>query len=253
MAKITIRRDEQRRVVKHVNALVVAMQTYGGHMLIENPASSSFWHQDFMKDMERDMPTVMRWRDIVANFCRVGSEYFKPICFRTTTPPVATAHMEGLVCDHAFKHPRCVGRDGDGASRTKATSAYTHDLVMMLVMIAGVLAGTFMGAGFDAGVLTEAAHATYVLERCVTPVVTKLGRGDELWSFAEWIHNVDDMHKCYLANVKLEAYWEHTKDAPPKPGSTYKDFRIHKRVPTRVQDRVLTEVKKHKRILDNAA
>jgi hypothetical protein len=52
MVKITIRHDEQRRVMKRVNALVVAVQAYGGHVLIENPASSSFWHQDFMKDME---------------------------------------------------------------------------------------------------------------------------------------------------------------------------------------------------------
>ena len=150
--------------------------------------------------------------------------------------------MEGLVCDHNFKHPRCVGRDGDGASRTKATSAYTHDLVMMLVMIAGVLAGTFMGAGYDAGVSTEAAHETYVLEQCVAPAVTDLGRGNKPLSFAEWIYDGDDTHECYLAKVKLEAYWEHTKDALPKPGSTYKDFRIHERVPTRVRNHVLSKV-----------
>jgi hypothetical protein len=121
MVKITIWRDEQRRVMKRVNALVVAVQAYGGHVLIENPASSSFWHQDFMKDIERDMPTAMTWHDIIVNFCRVGSEYFKPVRCCTMTPPEAIAHMEGLICNHAFKYPRCVGRDGDGVSRTKAT------------------------------------------------------------------------------------------------------------------------------------
>ena len=104
----------------------------------------------------------------------------------------------------------------------------------MLVMTAGVLAGTFMGSGYDAVVSMEVAHETYVLERCVTPAVTDLGRGDKLWSFTEWIHNVDDMYECYLTKVKLEAYWERTKDTPPKPGSTYKDFPINERVPTRV-------------------
>ena len=109
--------------------------------MVENPAASSFWKQDFVKKMESETPDDRTWRDIVINYCRVGGRYLKPIRFRTTAPPTVTAHMEGLLCDHEFKHPRCVGQDAEGESCTKVTASYMHNLIMILVMVACVLLG----------------------------------------------------------------------------------------------------------------
>lgn len=124
-ATVEARRVEQRKVMQRMNAFFAAVHSYGGHIMVEDPAASLFWKQDFVKKLESEASDDRTWRDIVINYCGVGGRYLKPICFRTTAPPTATAHMEGLLCDHEF-NIRVVLDGMPRASHALSRPLHTH-------------------------------------------------------------------------------------------------------------------------------
>ena len=103
--------------MERVGAMIRAVFSYGGHVMVENPLSSAFWKQDFIGSIRSKTPSTRIWRDVVVNLCRVGGKHLKAMKFWTTAPAEATDHM-ALRCDHAHKHPPCTGRDEDGIPRT---------------------------------------------------------------------------------------------------------------------------------------
>ena len=46
----------QRRIMARVRAILRAIWSFGGHAMIENPAHSRFWEQDFCDEIEAETP-----------------------------------------------------------------------------------------------------------------------------------------------------------------------------------------------------
>ena len=77
LKKIKTRRIEQTKVMKRVNAIIRAVWTYGGHIVVKHPRHSFFWKQGFCENMLTDAPKHRALRDFTVNFCRVGGDHFK--------------------------------------------------------------------------------------------------------------------------------------------------------------------------------
>ena len=246
--------QEQRKVMQRVQAAIRAAWSYNGHVMIENPLHSQFWREDFCEDIEKETPSKRKWRDVVLNMCRVGGDHFKAMRFRTTAPAVATNHME-LPCDHEHKHPKCTGRNEDGTSRTKATSAYTPTLVGLLVAVVMILVGAVAGVQGDAGVgVTKAAWAEEALKNDVFWSEQYEGFDNPPTSCAEWADvewYESDTHECFLVRDKLQTYWTRTKDAPKKELKDHTTVHIAADVPEKVTKRVRTAIVKCKKIFDD--
>ena len=138
MTNLVKARATQTGLMMKLNDIIRIITSYGGHVMLENPTHSKFWKQTFMKRIETSVDNHHVSRSFLLNRCRVGGKHFKQYKFFTSLPPSATKHM-GKVCDHAFKHPPCLGRDANGNSVTKASGVYTNELVFMIVACIGML------------------------------------------------------------------------------------------------------------------
>ena len=77
IARTEGKRGEQTRVMSRVRAMIRAIWSYGGHAMIENPASSQFWNQPFCEAIEEETPPTRTWREVIVNLCRVGGNHYK--------------------------------------------------------------------------------------------------------------------------------------------------------------------------------
>lgn len=124
-------------MVEIINRIAVVIN-YGRHILLENIVHSKFWKQDFVKRMSHVVDTKYASRTFLLKCCRTGGIHLNQYKFRTSLSCAFTDHME-LECDHHFKHPRCLGRDVNGNSVTRASGVYTEHMVYMLAATIGRL------------------------------------------------------------------------------------------------------------------
>ena len=246
-------KQEQRKVMQRVRAIIRATWSYNGHVMIENPQRSKFWQEDFCKQIEKESPPTRKWRGVILNLCRVGGDHFKAMKFWTTAPAVATNHME-LPCDHAHKHPSCTGRNSDGTFKTAATSAYTRTLVGMLVTVVMILLGTIVGVQSNSGVeVSRVAWAEEALKNDVFWTSQYAMSGSSPNSCAEWADvdwNETDTQECFLVRDKLQTYWTRTKDMPAKELKDHTTVHIASDVPAPVTKRVKTAIVRCKKVFD---
>ena len=47
-----------------------AVWSFGGDAMIENPAKSRSWDQDFCDKIQEKTPDTKTWRDVILNLCR---------------------------------------------------------------------------------------------------------------------------------------------------------------------------------------
>ena len=256
-------RAEQEKIMERVGAMIRAVFSYGGHVMVENPLSSAFWKQDFIGSIRSKTPSTRIWRDVVVNLCRVGGKHLKAMKFWTTAPAEATDHM-ALRCDHAHKHPPCTGRDEDGIPRTRSTSAYTPTLIMMLAAVAAVITGAMVGATVDSADAVTARDDTRIDEDIYWSQImserdswfSEFTVDDGFivpetcaeWAALEWLPT--DEHECFLVRDKLQTYWDRTRNAKASKLKGHEWVVIAKDVPTLIAKRVKTAVVKHKRVFN---
>ena len=254
MQRIREMRKEQTKMMHRVHQLLKAVFAYGGHAMIENPRYSEFWKQTFVGDLNSILPATHSWRNVDMNMCRVGSMYSKATRFRTTAPPEVTKHME-LLCNHSKKHPPLTGRGPDGKPRTKAASAYTSELVAMLVMVAAMIAGiptVISNSGFTGDVIPAAD--SFAAESLYWDPDGCWETADGPDSVNEWLEfgwEQTDVEECYLAQSKLRLYWDRVKDLPTKPRSGHTDINFNPDCPKPVQKRVEVAVGEMKGIFND--
>ena len=139
MKNILQKRKNQENILARFGFICKTAINNGAHIMIENPSFSKIWKQPIMLKIlsigTNPKSKIKRtWRFFDLNMCQTSGDYFKSKQFFTTAPVSWTEHME-LKCNHSFKYPPCIGRDENNRNRTKGTSAYTKDLIYMILCV----------------------------------------------------------------------------------------------------------------------
>ena len=92
-ARLEAARAQQREILQRLVLIGKAFASWGGILMIENPATSKIWKEPAMAELRATTP-AREWRYAKLNFCRVGGPHFKAMRFMTNAPRWATKHME---------------------------------------------------------------------------------------------------------------------------------------------------------------
>ena len=84
-ARLEAARAQQREILQRLVLIGKAFASWGGILMIENPATSKIWKEPAMAELRATTP-AREWRYAKLNFCRVGGPHFKAMRFMTNAP-----------------------------------------------------------------------------------------------------------------------------------------------------------------------
>ena len=132
--KLECERDVQRELLKRTFRLIQSVQSYGGSIILENPADSLIWQQSELQSC------LTGGTKVNIDLCEYGSPYLKPTTLFVSSPQKhRVAKLLRRRCGGNHQHEKCSGRDVDGINHSEEAGRYPTALLRTFAHISRIL------------------------------------------------------------------------------------------------------------------